>query len=29
MYVERWLRLIAGFLILGSVLLGPYHHSYW
>ncbi len=29
MYLERWLRLIAGIFVLGSVLLGYYHNPYW
>lgn len=29
MYIERWLRLIAGFFVLLSLLLAQYHSSYW
>ena len=29
MYVERWLRLIAGFFVLLSLLLAHYHSPYW
>ncbi|MGQ9523608.1 MAG: YgaP family membrane protein [Armatimonadota bacterium] len=29
MYVDRALRLIAGFFILASLLLAHYHSSYW
>lgn len=29
MYVERWLRLIAGLFILVSLVLGYYHSPYW
>lgn len=29
MYLERWLRLIAGAFVLASLALGYYHSSYW
>ena len=29
MYVERWLRLIAGTFVLASLILGYYHSPYW
>lgn len=29
MYLERWLRLVAGALVLVSLLLGHYHNPYW
>jgi Protein of unknown function (DUF2892) len=29
MTVERYLRLIAGSMVLASLLLGVYHHPYW
>lgn len=29
MTVERWLRLIAGSFVLGSLMLGYFHSRYW
>ena len=29
MYLEKWIRLIAGIFVLASLGLGYYHHWYW
>ena len=29
LYMEQWLRLLGGIMVLASVLLAVYHHSAW